>query len=65
MDAPARSDAAATSTSARAMKNASPVGIEQLAGHPDLSTTQKYMHLGPEFVGGAITLLDTAAVETL
>ena len=34
--------------------------IQELAGHMDLSTTQRYMHLSPAAVEAAIRLLDTA-----
>jgi len=32
--------------------------IQELAGHEDLSTTQRYMHLSPKAVESAIRLLD-------
>ncbi len=32
--------------------------IQDLAGHQDLSTTQRYMHLSPAAIEGAIRLLD-------
>ena len=34
--------------------------IQELAGHQDLSTTQRYMHLSPAAIDGAIRLLDQA-----
>ena len=34
--------------------------IQELAGHQDLTTTQRYMHLSPAAVEGAIRLLDAA-----
>lgn len=42
--------------------------IQELAGHQDLSTTQRYMHLSPAAIDAAIRLLETgtkvaAAVE--
>lgn len=35
--------------------------IQELAGHQDLATTQRYMHLSPAAIEGAIRLLDQAA----
>ena len=32
--------------------------IQKLAGHKNLSTTQRYMHLSPAALEGAIRLLD-------
>jgi site-specific recombinase XerD len=32
--------------------------IQELAGHQDLTTTQRYMHLSPAAIEGAIRLLD-------
>jgi integrase len=36
--------------------------IQELAGHQDLATTQRYMHLSPAAVEGAIRLLDNPIV---
>jgi site-specific recombinase XerD len=41
-----------------AMKGAPARAIQELAGHRDLATTQKYMHLSPSAVADAIRLLD-------
>ena len=38
--------------------------IQELAGHEDLSTTQRYMHLSPAAIQGAIRLLDHARPAT-
>ena len=32
--------------------------IQELAGHQEIGTTQRYMHLSPAAVAGAIRLLD-------
>jgi site-specific recombinase XerD len=42
------------------MKGAPVRAIQELAGHKDLSTTQRYMHLSPSAVADAIRLLDGA-----
>jgi integrase len=44
-----------------AMRGAPARAIQELAGHQDLSTTQRYMHLSPAAIEGAIRLLDGAA----
>jgi integrase len=41
-----------------AMRGAPARAIQDLAGHQDLTTTQRYMHLSPAAVEGAIRLLD-------
>lgn len=44
-----------------AMKGAPTRAIQELAGHQDLVTTQRYMHLSPAAVQSAIRLLDNSA----
>jgi integrase len=44
-----------------AMRGAPARAIQELAGHRDLSTTQRYMHLSPAALDSAIRLLDSAA----
>jgi integrase len=41
-----------------AMRGAPARAIQELAGHEDLTTTQRYMHLSPAAIEGAIRLLD-------
>lgn len=41
-----------------AMRGATVIAIKQLAGHSEVSTTMKYMHLSPAHVDQAIKLLD-------
>jgi hypothetical protein len=43
-----------------AMRGAPVRAIQELAGHRDLSTTQRYMHLSPNAIDDAIRLLDLA-----
>jgi site-specific recombinase XerD len=40
------------------MRGAPVRSIQELAGHRDLSTTQRYMHLSPSALTEAIRLLD-------
>jgi hypothetical protein len=42
------------------MRGAPARAIHELAGHMDLTTTQRYMHLTPAAIQGAIRLLDEA-----
>lgn len=42
-----------------AMRGAAVGAIQALAGHQDLMTTQRYMHLSPSVLDAAISLLDT------
>ena len=44
-----------------AMQGAPSRAIQELAGHQDLLTTQRYMHLSPAAIEGAIRLLDAPA----
>ncbi len=46
-----------------AMQGASPKAIQELAGHQDLTTTQRYMHLSPAHKEAAIRLLDRRPVN--
>jgi site-specific recombinase XerD len=42
-----------------AMRAAPARAIQELAGHQDLMTTQRYMHLSPAALDAAIRLLET------
>jgi len=41
-----------------AMRGAPARAIQELAGHQDFGTTQRYMHLSPAALDGAIRLLE-------
>ena len=47
-----------TFCSHRAMRGAAARAIQEVAGHQDLKTTQRYMHVSPAAVEEAIRLLD-------
>ncbi len=47
-----------------AMRGAPARAIQELAGHQDLATTQRYMHLSPAALDAAIRLLDGAGETT-
>lgn len=46
-----------------AMQGATAKATQELAGHQDLTTTQRYMHLSPAHKNAAIRLLDRRPVE--
>lgn len=47
-----------------AMRGAPARAIQELAGHQDLSTTQRYMHLSPAAIEGAIRLLEQPNLQS-
>ena len=47
-----------------AMRGAPAHAIQELAGHQDLGTTQRYIHLSPAAIASAIRLLDGDGPET-
>jgi site-specific recombinase XerD len=48
-----------------AMRGAPARAIQDLAGHQDLLTTQRYMHLSPAAIESAIRLLEAPVVPAL
>ena len=46
------------------MRGAAVGAIQLLAGHQDLMTTQRYMHLSPNMLDDTIRLLDAANGDT-
>jgi integrase len=47
-----------------ATRGAPAKGIQELAGHQDVATTQQYMHLSPAALDAAIRLLDAGTTST-
>ena len=48
-----------------AMRGAPARAIQELAGHQDLTTTQRYMHMSPAAIESAIRLLDAPGAPRL
>ena len=48
-----------------AMRGAGARAIQELAGHRDLSTTQRYMHVSPAAIESAIRLLDSPPLHAV
>jgi site-specific recombinase XerD len=46
-----------------AMRGAPARAIQELAGHQDLATTQRYMHLSPAALDAAIRLLEMGTAD--
>ena len=46
-----------------AMRGAPVRAIQELAGHQDLGTTQRHMHLSPAAIEAAIRLLETTSTD--
>jgi integrase len=46
------------------MRGAPARAIQELAGHQDLGTTQRYMHLSPAALDAAIRLLDSGQTSS-
>jgi hypothetical protein len=45
------------------MRGAPGLAIQELAGHGDLGTTQRHMHLSPAALDAAIRLLDSGPIS--
>ena len=45
------------------MRGAPVKAIQELAGHAELTMTQRYMHLSPSSLDAAIRLLDTSGIH--